>query len=65
VAGYDGYAKTALTQKRARAPTKPTIPWRRSMPKYQIIEGDYSYQVEADNYADALDYVKDYEKEGE
>ena len=35
------------------------------MPKYQIIEGDYSYQVEADTYADALDYVKDYDKEGE
>ena len=27
------------------------------MPTYQIIEGDYSYQVEADNYADALKYV--------
>jgi hypothetical protein len=35
------------------------------MPKYQIIEGDHSYQVEADTYADALDYVKDYDKEGE
>jgi hypothetical protein len=35
------------------------------MPKYQIIEKDYSYQVEADTYAKALDYVKDYEKEGE
>ena len=27
------------------------------MPRYQIIEGDYSYEVEADNYADALKYV--------
>jgi hypothetical protein len=27
------------------------------MPTYQIIEGDYSYQVEADTYADALKYV--------
>jgi hypothetical protein len=35
------------------------------MPKYQIIEGDHSYQVEADTYADALDYVKDYEREEE
>jgi len=34
------------------------------MPNYQIIEGDYSYEVEADNYADALEYVKDTE-EGE
>jgi hypothetical protein len=29
----------------------------KEMPKYQIIEGDYSYEVEADNYADALKYV--------
>jgi hypothetical protein len=35
------------------------------MPTYQIIEGEYSYEVEADNYADALDYVKGYEREGE
>ena len=35
------------------------------MPTYQIIEGNYSYQVEADNYANALDYVKDYEREGD
>ena len=33
------------------------------MPMYQIIEGNYSYQVEADDYASALDYVLDYEKE--
>jgi len=33
------------------------------MPKYQIIEGDYSYEVEADNYADALEYVRDVEEE--
>ena len=35
------------------------------MPNYQIIEGNYSYQVEADNYANALDYVKDFEEEKE
>jgi hypothetical protein len=35
------------------------------MPTYQIIEGEYSYEVEADNYNNALDYVKDYQKEGE
>jgi hypothetical protein len=33
------------------------------MPNYQIIEGNYSYVVEADNYADALNYVKDFEEE--
>jgi hypothetical protein len=55
VAGYGGYAKTALTRKRARVPMKLTIPWRRSMNKEywekkaelcrkigveQLIEGD-------------------------
>jgi hypothetical protein len=43
-----------LTRKRGRV-----------MPTYQIIEGEYSYEVEADNYSDALDYVKGYEREGE
>ena len=33
------------------------------MPRYQIIEGDYSYEVEADTYADALKYVEDFENE--
>ena len=33
------------------------------MPTYQIIEGDYSYEVEADTYADALKYVKEGENE--
>jgi hypothetical protein len=28
------------------------------MPIYQIIEGDYSYEVEADTYSDALKYVE-------
>ena len=35
------------------------------MPRYLIIENNFSYEVEADDYASALDYVKDYEKEGE
>ena len=29
------------------------------MPNYQIIKGDYSYEVEADNYADALKYLEE------
>lgn len=28
------------------------------MPNYQIIKGNYSYEVEADNYADALKYLE-------
>ena len=33
------------------------------MPNYQIIKGDYSYEVEADNYADALKYLEEVESE--
>jgi hypothetical protein len=33
------------------------------MPNYQIIKGDYSYEVEADNYTDALKYLEEDESE--
>ena len=33
------------------------------MPIYQIIEGDHSYEVEADTYSDALKYVEEYDNE--
>jgi hypothetical protein len=35
------------------------------MPRYQIIEGQYNYEVEADNYADALQIVAQWEEEEE
>ena len=35
------------------------------MPRYQIIEGQYNYEVEADNYADALQMVAEWDKEEE
>ena len=33
------------------------------MPRYQIIEGQYNYVIEADNYTDALQMVADWDKE--
>lgn len=33
------------------------------MPKYLIIEGQYNYVIEADNYTNALQIVADWEKE--
>ena len=36
---------------------------RKVMPRYQIIEGQYNYVIEADNYADALQMVADWDKE--
>lgn len=33
------------------------------MPRYQIIEGQHNYEVEADNYADALQMVADWDKD--
>jgi hypothetical protein len=35
------------------------------MPKYQIIEGQYNYEIEADNYADALQIVMEWDKQEE
>jgi hypothetical protein len=36
---------------------------RRVMPKYQIIEGQYNYVLEADNYTDALQMVAEWDEE--
>ena len=35
------------------------------MPKYQIIEGQYNYVLEEDNYTDALQMVAEWDKEEE
>ncbi len=35
------------------------------MPRYQIIEGEFNYEVEADNYGDALKMVAEWDKEEE